>query len=1252
MVAAALREDLAGRLGRPLPVRRTFPGEELVGRRYRPPFDDFWNRHHALEGRLPGGGSVPAFWRVLAADFVELDQGTGLVHEAPAFGEVDHDLHRKTVSGYENAGEIPLPCAVGADGRFTAEVPWLEGQWVKEADKAIVRRLREEGRLLHHETIRHEYPFCWRSDEDPLIQYARPAWFIRTTARKDAALANSGAVNWLPEHIKEGRFGDFLRNNVDWALSRERFWGTPLNIWINDETGRLEAPASVAEIEAKNPDAFAAFRKARAERPDLDPDLLVHKPWVDEVTWTNPGEPGVYRRVPEVIDCWFDSGAMPFAQWGFPHRNRDRFEKAFPADYIVEAVDQTRGWFYSLLMISTLLFDEDTCGRLGLPAPDGSHPYRSCLVLGHVTDPEGRKESKSRGNYTPPEETLAEAGADAFRWFFLAGAAPWANKRHSLQNVRAAAREFPLKLRNVYSFFTIYAEIDGFDPRTDRGRPVPERPALDRWILSHLEETTAGVTAGLEEIRAYDAARSLAAFAESLSNWWLRRSRRRFWEAGRGADKLDAYRTLYDALVRLSQLAAPFVPFLAEEIHRNLVAGPYGDEAPESVHLTDWPEREFPLDAGLNEEMAAVREIASLGLRVRKEHEIRVRQPLAGASVAVAEEGLRARLDRHRDLIADELNVREVRFREDPEADLEFVVKPNFRRLGPPARPPDAGGPAGDLRARRPRGPGCARRRIAGARAAGRRDRGHRRRGPRDRVAPPGRTRDCREPAGDRGPRHGADSRTSRRRPLPGTPQPGAELPEGPRPALRGADSRRARRGGGDGSLLAVVREREAHFLNETLAVELVAGELPGAERREIEVEGETATLCWRLSPDELEHPLLGRRLPGRRRRCGHRDPEAGRAAGDHLARGRASRSAGVPDGGDPGGDGPGPHGSRPRGSQLLAEPRDHGTARVPRDADGPHRAHPMHPEEILVCSGGLEGIRHAFNALINPGDPVLVEDPTYMVALQVCRELAGVPVGVASDDAGMIPEALDDTVRRLAREGRPPGVLYVGPSFQNPTGRTWSLGRRREVLEVAERHDLAVVEDHAYGELRYEGEWLPSLKSLAPERVIFVHTFSKIFGPGLRLGWVAADRDFIERLGLLKLGTDQCSGALVQRLALAYGTAGGLDAQVERAQDLYRRKRDAMIDALADFPCRTPWLRPDGGFFLWSEVGCDTEKLLLRSIERHGVAFVAGNCFFADPNSPVARVSLRLSYSYVAEDLIPEAIGRLGEALRETVGS
>ena len=306
-------------------------------------------------------------------------------------------------------------------------------------------------------------------------------------------------------------------------------------------------------------------------------------------------------------------------------------------------------------------------------------------------------------------------------------------------------------------------------------------------------------------------------------------------------------------------------------------------------------------------------------------------------------------------------------------------------------------------------------------------------------------------------------------------------------------------------------------------------------------------------------------------------------------------------------------------------------------------------PDEVLVCSGGLEGIRHAFNALTNPGDPVLVEEPTYMVALQVCRELGGDATGIPMDAEGMIPEALDETAARLEREGRPARVLYVGPSFQNPTGRTWSLGRRHAVLDIADRRDLAVVEDHAYGELRYDGERLPSLKSLAPERVIFIHTFSKIFGPGLRLGWVAADPGLIRRLGLLKLGTDQCSGALAQRLALAYGEAGGLDTQVERARVLYRRKRDAMLAALADFPSRAPWSRPAGGFFLWNEVDGDTEALLLRAIQRHQVAFVAGNCFFADPGSAAARSSLRLSFSNVAEDRIPEAIQRLGDAVRES---
>ena len=384
IVAEALREALAEKCGRELSVEGRLRGAELVGRSYRPPFD--WYRDAHADAGL---------WRVVAADFVELDAGTGVVHIAPAFGEVDFDLLRREQRAQP---DLPLLCAVKPDGRFDPEIadPRYADVWVKEADRDLTRALRESGLLWHAEQIRHEYPFCVRSDDDPLIQYARPAWYVRTTAHVDDCLENNAAIRWLPEHIQEGRFGDFLRNNIDWALSRERFWGTPLNIWVNDETGRAEAPGSVAEILERNPDAFAAFDQALLDDPNLSPHLRVHKPWIDQVTWTREDEPGVYRRVPEVIDAWFDSGSMPFAQWGYPHQNREEFEASFPADFISEAIDQTRGWFNSLLWISTLLFPEEA----------KPHPYKSCIVLGHVADRYGKKESKSKGNYTPPEVIL------------------------------------------------------------------------------------------------------------------------------------------------------------------------------------------------------------------------------------------------------------------------------------------------------------------------------------------------------------------------------------------------------------------------------------------------------------------------------------------------------------------------------------------------------------------------------------------------------------------------------------------------------------------------------------------------------------------------------------------------------------------------------------------------------------------------------------------------------------------------------
>ncbi|MBI1356350.1 MAG: isoleucine--tRNA ligase [Acidobacteria bacterium] len=799
IIAAALRETIEKKLGRELPVQREMKGDDLLGRRYRPPFDYFYPQYKDLEAVGKTGDRFPALWRVLAADFVELDSGTGLVHEAPAFGEVDYELHRNTISAYANADEIPLLCPVLPDGKFDASVPDVEGQFVKDADKVLARMLADSGVLVLREQYRHEYPFCWRADDDPLIQFARPAWFIKTTARNKEVLANNAEIQWLPEHIGTGRFGDFLRNNVDWALSRERFWGTPLNIWVNDETGAMQAPASVAEILAKNPHAFDHWHKAKQENPDLSDHLMVHKPWIDEVTWTEPGEPGVYRRVSEVIDCWFDSGCVPFAQWGFPHQRQDKFLSSFPADYITEAIDQTRGWFYSQLMVSTLVFDEECQLRMGLdPVRPYPHPYKTCIVLGHVTDPAGKKESKSKGNYTPPdavfdrvaqefavvtaeqcglegfpggafiaredlealdlnpgakmkvyckdapdcslilemhpgkgmprrvilldsadrlvlgakvnkhgrdikpnevmwldpdERVLVESpvpaapGADAFRWLFLAGNPPWSQKRHSLGFVRTIQKEFPLKLRNVYSFFTIYANIDGFDPAVHTGRPTIERPVLDRWALSELALTTRAVREHMDAYRAYEAAQALNSFVDGLSNWYVRRSRARFWKGDMDADKQDAYATLYRCLTTVIELAAPFTPFLSEEIYQNLVRRAFPDAA-ESVHLRDLPQEvAAEIDQELSEDMAAVRNIVSLGLRVRTEHKLKVRQPLARAEVVLSRPELGARLEPYRSLIEEELNVHELAFTPAEKAHVQYVMKPNFRRLGPKLGP-------------------------------------------------------------------------------------------------------------------------------------------------------------------------------------------------------------------------------------------------------------------------------------------------------------------------------------------------------------------------------------------------------------------------------------------------------------------------------------------------------------------------------------------------------------------------------------
>ena len=716
VVAEGLKDQVPGE------VIKTVKGTELLGLRYEP-------LYKYMEP-IDGDG-----WLVIPADHVTLAAGTGLVHTAPAFGEDDDRAAKK-----EGVGYLQM---VGPDGCFIEGTGFLEGKFCKDADKDIMRDLKERGVLFKRETYRHDYPFCWRKDSDPLIQYARPTWFIKTTALNAEALENNAGVNWAPEHIKEGRFGDFLRNNVDWALSRERFWGTPLNIWECERCDHRCAPSSVADLKARGAVGF---------NEEVDEHLAVHKPWVDSITVPCSSCGATMNRVTEVIDCWFDSGCMPFAQWGFPHQGIDDFKSQFPADFISEAVDQTRGWFYSLLMISTLLFDDEECATHGMQPVGFPRPYKTCVVLGHVCDMDGKKESKSKGNYTSPDlvikgettllwvpdesvkvghvgfmseqvrslgftgkeaftahgenvtkklvvvkakvtakETvhlnpvdIAELGlgervrlvapfeapgADAFRWLFYASNPPWSNTRLSLKNIREGQREFLIRLRNVHSFFTIYANIEGFAPGA-----VAAPSLLDRWVLGELSRVTDAVTARMDDYQLYEAARELLAFVDGLSNWYVRRSRRRFW----GDDAKPALNTLYTCLLQVSKLIAPFVPFMAESLYQDLRT----EGMPESVHHCDWPSAQHALDADLSADMDLLRELASLGLAARKRVGVRVRQPLRAVEVVLADPKRAEGLTALSHLLAEELNVREVRFSSDAERFVSFKVKPNFKVLG------------------------------------------------------------------------------------------------------------------------------------------------------------------------------------------------------------------------------------------------------------------------------------------------------------------------------------------------------------------------------------------------------------------------------------------------------------------------------------------------------------------------------------------------------------------------------------------
>jgi isoleucyl-tRNA synthetase len=579
-----------------------FDAGALDGRSYTPPFD------YAKPDRNA--------WFVVSAEFVTTEDGTGIVHMAPAYGAEDLEV------GKEH--DLPVIHLVDEEGKFTAQVtPWA-GRPVKQADPDIIAELDRRGLLLRAETIEHTYPLCWRCDT-PLLYYARTSWYIRTTARKQELLDANEAMSWYPDHIKHGRFGDWLANNIDWSLSRNRYWGTPLPIWRCPQ-GHVVCIGEVADL---------------AERAGRDLSSLdLHRPFVDEVTFGCEECGGEMRRVKEVIDAWYDSGSMPFAQWHYPFEREDVFAQRFPADYICEAIDQTRGWFYSLLAIATLLW--------------GKSSYENVVCLGLIVHEDGRKMSKSLGNVLDPWEILDRYGADALRWFLFTSGNPWATRRVGFGAIEDTQRGFQRMLWNVYAFYVLYANTDGLDPTT-LDVPVAERHELDRWILAELHDTIRTVTNGLEAYDATAAGRRIATFVDDLSNWYVRRSRRRFWKEAADADKASSHATLYECLVTLTQLLAPFTPFVVDELWDNLV-GSVRPDAPDSVHLADWPAyEEGAIDDELRRSMGAARRAVTLGLQAREQAKIKVRQPLARAEILGDDAGLALR---HAAIIADELNVK------------------------------------------------------------------------------------------------------------------------------------------------------------------------------------------------------------------------------------------------------------------------------------------------------------------------------------------------------------------------------------------------------------------------------------------------------------------------------------------------------------------------------------------------------------------------------------------------------------------
>ena len=623
-----MAKDLIGTVleGHETEIVKEVLGKELEYKHYEPLF----------ECTRKAAGGKDAFY-VMVDDYVTTTDGTGIVHNAPAFGEDDYRVCKKY--------DLPFVQMVDSKGEMCGGTPW-DGVFVKKADPMVLKDLDERGLLFAAPRFEHSYPFCWRCDT-PLIYYARSSWFIAMTKVKDRLIDYNRRINWIPETIKEGRMGNFLENVIDWGISRERYWGTPLPVWVCDKCGKIHVVGS---------------RKELSELTGCDENVELHKPYVDPLTWQCECG-GTMKREPVVIDCWFDSGSMPFAQWHYPFENKDKFERRYPANFISEAIDQTRGWFYTLSAIAACLFD--------------SPAFLNCIVLGHVQDKEGRKMSKHIGNVVDPWVLLDNQGADAVRWYFYTSSMPWLPNRFSAEAVSESQRKYMGTFWNTYAFYILYADIDNFDPT--RHKLVRENlTPMDRWILSRLNTLMGRVEAYLDDLKMTEAGREMQDFMDDLSNWYVRRCRERYWGKDMTADKEAAYMTLYTVLKTMALISAPFTPFMSETMYQNMVRT-VDKSAPESIHLCDWPKKdESFIDPELEANMAAVLDIVVLGRSARNAANIKNRQPVASMYV----QG-KALPDMYVSIIADELNVKEVRFVDDASSFISYRVKPQLKTLGP-----------------------------------------------------------------------------------------------------------------------------------------------------------------------------------------------------------------------------------------------------------------------------------------------------------------------------------------------------------------------------------------------------------------------------------------------------------------------------------------------------------------------------------------------------------------------------------------